>query len=155
MEGKGKGRGKLFPFGPLKDKGKGRDGSLLLDLWESDARLNSTECRSAFGILMPFTAHELIEPLQTELNCTQLFGMHCRGLVGHCILTVNHLRLMHDDVYTKCTWKSLYIEDSLLKMTSQNGQDDVDHPDPQGRSTGLVNVEITGLPIKLTIAGPQ
>ena len=44
---------------------------------ESDVTLNITECRSAFGILMPFTARLLIEPLQTELNCTQLFGMRC------------------------------------------------------------------------------
>ena len=32
---------------------------------ESDVTLNITECRSAFGILMPFTARLLIEPLQT------------------------------------------------------------------------------------------
>ena len=86
---------------------------------ESDVTLSIIECRSAFGILMPFTAREVIEPLQTELNCTQLFGMHCRGPVRHYILTVNHLQLMHDDVYIECTWKSLYTEDSLPKMTSQ------------------------------------
>ena len=44
---------------------------------ESDVTLNITECPSAFGILMAFTARLLIEPLQTELNCTQLFGMRC------------------------------------------------------------------------------
>ncbi len=114
---------------------------------------------------MPFTTPELIEPLQTELNCTQLFGMHRRGLVGHCILIVSHLQLMHDDFYTECTWKSLYTEDSLPKMTSQKrikciGQDDVDHTGPRGKSTGLVHVEITGLPmttdgVKLTITGSQ
>ena len=127
---------------------------------ESDVTLNIIECRSAFGILMPFTAREVIEPLQTELNCTQLFGMHCRGPVRHYILTVNHLQLMHDDVYIECTWKSLYTEDSLPKMTSQKrtkftGQDDVDHTDPRGGSTGLANAEIIGLPIttKLTITG--
>ena len=74
---------------------------------ENDVTQNITECRSAFGILMPFTACKLIEPLQTELNCTQPFGMHFRGLVGRCILTVNHLQLMHDDVYSECSWKSL------------------------------------------------
>ena len=132
---------------------------------ESDVSLNITECRSAFGILLPFAARDLVEPLQTELNCTQLFGTHCRGLVGHCILTVSHLQLMRDGVCTECTWKSLYTEDSLPKMTSQErikftGQDDTDHTDPRGRHAGLVNVEIAGLPIttdgvKLTITGSQ
>ena len=78
---------------------------------------------------------------------------------------MSHLQLMHDGVYTNCTWKSLYTEDSLPKMTSQErikftGQDDADHTDPRGRHTGLVNVEIAGLPItsdgvKLTITGSQ
>ena len=35
---------------------------------EKDATLSVTECRSGFGILMPFTTRELIEPLQTELK---------------------------------------------------------------------------------------
>ena len=113
-------------------------------------------------VTLSITARELTEPLQTELNCTQLFGMHCRGFVGHRILIVNHLQLMHDDVYTECAWKSLFTEDSLPKQLRNRftGQDDVDHTDLRGRSTGLANVEITGLPIttdgaKLTITGTQ
>ena len=124
---------------------------------EADMSLNGIECRSAFGILLPFTARELIEPLQVELSCTQLFGMHCRGLVGHCILTVNHLQLMHEDVYTDCTWKSIYTDDPLplkRKKTKFTVQDETDRTD----LTGKVNVEITALPIStdgvtLTIAG--
>ena len=126
--------------------------------------LDKMECRSAFRILLPFTARELIEPLQVELNCNQLFGMHCRGLVGHCILTVNHLQLMHEDVYTDCTWKSLYTDDSLplkkkkkekkKKKNNFTVQDETDRTD----LTGKVNVKITGLPIStdgvtLTITG--
>ena len=84
--------------------------------------------------------------------------MHCKGLVRHCILTVNHLQLMHEDVYTDCTWKSLFTDDSLplkkkkekKKKKKKNNftvQDETD-----------VNVEITGLPIStdgvtLTITG--
>ena len=85
------------------------------------------------------------------------FGMHCRGLCGHCILTVGQLELMYEDVYTDCTWRSLYTNDSLpLKMKQKNFkiQDDTDHTE----LTGKVNVEITGLPIStdgvtLTITG--
>ena len=121
-------------------------------------QLDKMECRSGFGILPPFTARELIEPLQVELNCNKLFGMHCRGLVGHCILTVSQLELMYEDVYTVCTWKSLYTDDLLpLKMKKKRNfkiQDDTDHTE----LTGKVNVEITGLPIStdgvtLTITG--
>ena len=130
---------------------------------EGNMTLDKMECRSAFGILLPFTARELIEPLQVELNCNQLFGLHCRGLVGHCILTVNHLQLMHEDVYTDCTWKSLFTDDSLplkkkkKKKKSKSNftvQDETDRTDLAGK----VNVEVTGLPISadgvtLTITG--
>ena len=96
---------------------------------ESDVTLNGMACRAAFGILLSFTARELIEPLQVELKCKQSFGMHCRGLVGHCILTVNHLQLMHEDVYTDCTWKSLCTDDSLPPMKKKSkftAQDETD-----------------------------
>ena len=122
---------------------------------EGNMQLDKMECRSGFGIPLPFTARELIEPLQDELNCNQLFGTHCRGLVGHCILTVNHLQMMHEDVYTDCTWKNLYTDDSLpLKKKNLTARDETDHID----LTGKVNVEITELPIStdgvtLTITG--
>ena len=122
---------------------------------EGNMTLDKMECRSGFGILLPFTARELIEPLQVELNCNQLFGMHCRGLVGHCILAVNHLELTHEDVYTDCTWKNLYTDDSLpLKKKNFTVRDENGHTD----LTGKVNVEITGLPsstdgVTLTITG--
>ena len=124
---------------------------------EGNMQLDKMECHSGFGILLPFTARELIEPLQVELHCNQLFGMHCRGLVGHRILTVSQLELMYEDAYTDCTWKSLYTDDSLpLKMKKKRNfkiQDDTDHTE----LTGKVNVEITGLPIStdgaLTITG--
>ena len=109
--------------------------------------LDKLECRSGFGILLPFTARELIEPLQSELNCNQLFGMHCRGLCGHCILTEGQLELMFEDVHTDCTWKSIYTNDSLpLKMKKKKirkSQDDTDHTE----LTGKVDVKITGLPV--------
>lgn len=73
--------------------------------------------------------------------------MNCRGLVGHCILTVNHLQLMQEDVYTDCTWESSYTDDSVLlkkkKKKNFTARDENDHID----LTGKVNVEITGLPI--------
>ena len=124
---------------------------------EGDISLSGVECRSGFGILLPLTARELIEPLQVELNWKQLFGMHCRGLVGHCILTTNHLQLMHEDLYTDCTWKSIYTDESLPPKKKKNKftvHDKTDRTD----LTGKVNVEITGLPIStdgvtLTIAG--
>ena len=95
--------------------------------------------------------------MQSELNCNQLFGMHCRGPCGHCILTEGQFELMYEDVYTDCTWRSLYTNDSLpLDMKKKNfkSQDDTDHTE----LTGKVNVETTGLPIStdgvtLTITG--
>ena len=124
---------------------------------EGDISLSGVECRSGFGILLPLTAGELIEPLQVELNCKQLFGMHCSGLVGRCILTTNHLQLMHEDFYTDCTWKSIYTDESLPLKKKKNKftvQDKTARTD----LTGKVNVEITGLPIStdgvtLTITG--
>ena len=71
---------------------------------------------------------------------------------------MSHLQLMHEDVYTDCTWKSLYTDDSLpVKKNKKNNftvQDVTDHTDLIGK----VNVEITRLPIStdgvtLTIAG--
>ena len=64
---------------------------------------------------------------------------------------------MHEDVYTDCTWKSLYTDDSLplkKKKGRFTAQDDTDRIDLIGK----VNVEITGLPIStdgvtLTITG--
>ena len=94
--------------------------------------------------------------MEVELNCNQLFGNHYRGLVGHCVLTDNQLRLIHEDIYTECTWKSIYTDDSLPfknknKFTVQDETVRIDF-------TGKVNVEITGLPIStdgvtLTITG--
>ena len=124
----------------------------------NNVHLDKMERRSGFGILLPFTAREMIEPLQSELNCNQLFGMHCRGLAGHCILTVGQLELTYEDVYTDCTWRSLYTNDSLPLKTKKKRnfkiQDDTDHTE----LTDKVNVEITGLPIStdgvtLTITG--
>ena len=42
-------------------------------------------------------ARDLIESLQVKLNCNKIFGLHCRGLAGQCILTVNQLQLMYKD----------------------------------------------------------
>ena len=121
--------------------------------------LNSFESRTGFGIQLPFTAREIIEELEVELNCNQLFGNHCRGLVGHCILTDNQLRLTHDDIYTECTWKSTYTDDSLpLKKKKKKNKFTVQDETVRTDFTGKVNVEITGLPIStdgvtLTITG--
>ena len=80
-------------------------------------QLNTAESRTGFGIQLPFTVKELMEPLQLELNCNKIFGMHCRGLVGHCILTVNQLELMHEDVSTDCAWQNLFTDEPLPKKT--------------------------------------
>ena len=74
-------------------------------------QLNTAESRTGFGIQLPFTVKELIEPLEMELNCNKIFGMNCRGLAGHCILTVNQLELMHEDVITDCSWQSLFTHE--------------------------------------------
>ena len=118
--------------------------------------LNSFESRTGFGIQLPFTAREIFEALEVELNCNQLFGNHCRGLVGHCILIDDQLQLIHEDIYTECAWKSICTDDSL-PLTKKNKftvQDETVRTDPAGK----VNVEITGLPIStdgvtLTITG--
>ena len=76
---------------------------------------------------------------------------------------MNHLQLVHEGVYTDCTWKSLYSDDSVpLKKQKKKKkkkkkftvQDETDRTD----LTGKVNAEITGLPIStdgvtLTITG--
>ncbi len=94
---------------------------------------------------MSITARELIEPLQTELNLAQLFGMRRRSLVGHCILTMSHLQLMRDDVYPDCSWKSLYTDDPLplKKKNKLTAQDETDRADQSKK----VDVEVIGLPI--------
>ena len=107
--------------------------------------LHSTESRTGFGIQLPFTARQLVEALEVELNCNQPFGVHCRGLVGHCILTVNQLQLTHENVFTDCTWKGIYTDETLpiRKKNKFTAQVETEQTD----STGKVNVKITGLPI--------
>ena len=118
--------------------------------WTTDSldeimSLNSTESRTGFGIQLPFTARQLVEALEVELNCNQPFGVHCRGLVGHCILTVNQLQLTHENVFTDCTWKGIYTDETLpiRKKNKFTAQVETEQTD----STGKVNVKITGLPI--------
>ena len=117
-------------------------------------QLNTAESRTGFGILLPFTVKELMEPLQMELNCNKIFGMHCRGLVGHCILTVNQLELMHEDVSTECAWLHLFTDEELPKKTGSR------QATAHGETgTAKVDVKITGLPVgseevTVTITGP-
>ena len=109
-------------------------------------QLNTVESRTGFGIQLPFAVKELMDSLQLELNCNKIFGMHCRGLVGHCILTVNQLQLMHEDVNTDCSWQSLFTDEPLPKkaresrLSTAQGETDRD-------TTAKVDVKITGLPI--------
>ena len=105
-------------------------------------QLNTAESRTGFGILLPFTVKELMEPLQMELNCNKIFGLHCRGLVGHCILTVNQLELMHEDVSTECAWLHLFTDEELPKKTGSRLA-------TAHGETGIakVDVKITGLPV--------
>ena len=99
-----------------------------------------------FGIQLPFTVKELMASLQVELNCNKIFGMHCRGLVGHCILIVNQLQLMHEDAITDCSWQSLFTDEPLPKRTRgsrlSTAQEETDRD-----TTAKVDVKITGLPI--------
>ena len=118
--------------------------------------LNSTESRTGFGIQLPFTARQLVEALEVELNCNQPFGVHCRGLVGHCILTVNQLQLIHENVFTDCTWKGIYTDETLpiRKKNKFTAQVETEQTD----STGKVNVKTTGLPtssdeVTVTVTG--
>ena len=109
--------------------------------------LSSIESRSGFGIQLPFTAKDLMDSLQVDLNCNKIFGLHCRGLHGHCILTVNQMQLMHDDVINDCSWQSPFTDEPLPKRTrgsrlptAQGETDRTDH-------TAKVDVKMTGLPI--------
>ena len=111
---------------------------------EEDLTLSSIESRTGFGIQLPFTAKDLIESLQMELNCNKIFGLHDRGLVGHCILTVSQLQLMYEDVSNECSWQSLFTDEPLPRKnrwsrlpTAQGGTD----------HTAKVDVKITGLPV--------
>ena len=68
---------------------------------------------------------------------------------------MNHLQLMQEDVYTDCTWTSIYTDHSLpLKKKNFTARAENGHTDLIGK----VNVEITGVPIStdgvtLTITG--
>ena len=125
----------------------------LLDLWKVMSRWTSLNvdqhlvCYCHLVRRLSWTAHN-------SLGCT----------AQDMLVTAFPLRLLHNHVYTGCTWKSLYTEDSLIKMNLQKrskwnrliNQDETDHTTP----TVLVNVEINGLPIttdgvKVTIAGTQ
>ena len=105
-------------------------------------QLNTAESRTGFGILLPFTVKELMEPLQMELNCNKIFGTNCRGLVGHCILTVNQLELMHEDVITDCSWQSLFTDEPLPKKSRSRLA-----TSQEETGTAKVDVKITGLPV--------
>ena len=79
-----------------------------------------------------------------ELNCNKIFGLHDRGLVGHCILTVSQLQLIYEDVNNDCSWQSLFTDEPLPRKnrwgrlsTAQGGTDHTDK----------VDVKITGLPV--------
>ena len=94
-------------------------------------QLNTAESRTGFGV-------------QLELNCNKIFGLHCRGLVGHCILTVNQLELMHEDVSSDCAWLHLFTDEQLPKktgsrLTTAHGE--------TVSGTAKVDVKITGLPV--------
>ena len=77
-----------------------------------------------------------------ELNCNKIFGMHCRGLVGHCILTVNQLELMHEDVITDCAWQNLFTDEPLPKKTRSRLA-----TAQEGTGAAKVDLKITGLPV--------
>ena len=91
-------------------------------------QLNTAESRTGFGILLPY--------------CNKIFGMHCRGLVGHCILTVNQLELMHEDVITDCSWQSLFTDEPLPKKSRSRLA-----TSQEETGTAKVDVKITGVPV--------
>ena len=111
--------------------------------WSGPTGCSVEDCGvPGFGIQLPFTVKELMEPLQMELNCNKIFGMHCRGLVGHCILTVNQLELMHEDVITDCAWQNLFTDEPLPKKTRSRlatAQEET--------GAAKVDLKITGLPV--------
>ena len=114
---------------------------------KEDLTLSSIESRTGFGIQLPFTAKDLIESLQVELNCNKIFGLHYRGLVGHCILTVSQLQLMYEDVSNDCSWQSLFTDEPLPRKNRWSrlptAQEETDRAD----YTAKVDVKITGLPV--------
>ena len=114
---------------------------------EQDVTLSSIESRTGFGIQLPFTAKDLMDSLQVELNCNKIFGLHCRGLVGHGILTVNQLQLMHDDVINDCSWQSLFTDEPLPRRTRGSRLPTAQGETDRANHTAKVDVKITGLPI--------
>ena len=114
---------------------------------EEDLTLSSIESRTGFGIQLPFTAKDLIESLQVELNCNKIFGHHYRGLVGHCILAVSQLQLMYEDVSNDCSWQSLFTVEPLPRKSRwgrlPTAQEETDRAD----YTAKVDVKIIGLPV--------
>ena len=113
----------------------GTTGSLELSV-----QLNTVESRTGFGIQLK----ELMDSLQVELNCNKIFGMHCRGLVGHCILTVNQLGLMHEAVITDCSWQSLFTDEPLPKRARGSR---LSTAQEETGTAAKVDVKIPGLPI--------
>ena len=114
---------------------------------EEDLKLSPIESRTGFGIQLPFTAKELIESLQVELNCNKIFGRDYRGLVGHCILTVSQLQLIYEDVVNDGSWQSLFTDEPLPRKSRWNRLTTVQDEAEQGDHTAKVDVKITGLPV--------
>ena len=114
---------------------------------EEDLKLSPIESRTGFGIQLPFTAKELIESLQVELNCNKIFGRDYRGLVGHCILTVSQLQLIYEDVVNDCSWQSLFTDEPLPRKSRWSRLSTVQDEAEQGDHTAKVDVKITGLPV--------
>lgn len=52
------------------------------------------ELATALIVEMNGITLQALAPLHQELNCNTLFGYHCRGLVGHCILTLSQGRMI-------------------------------------------------------------
>eukprot|EP00438_Fugacium_kawagutii_P016935 Skav234515 [mRNA] locus=scaffold2162:187303:187944:+ [translate_table: standard] len=70
-----------------------------------------------------------LAPMQQELNCRTLFGYHCRGLVGHCILTLSQGRMIgitaddmtfHSQFGTLATGPEAPVTDEDQMITDDN-----------------------------------
>ena len=95
---------------------------------EEDLTLRSIESRTGFGKQLPFTAKDLIESLQVELNCNKIFWSS-RQRTGWPLYS-------HSEPASADIWRCQQYRWGRLP-TAQEGTD----------HTAKVDVKITGLPV--------
>lgn len=89
-----------------------------------------------------------LAPLSQELNCRTLYGYHCRGLIGHCVMTLSQGRMMGlntDDMSFQAQFGTLMPTDAA------NTADPVPMMIDDEDADGTVNVTLGRLPLGHTV----